>query len=123
MDRSKLAFVLQNFAFRLRDYPDAAVHDLFEAMHTIEERYELHEPLSEEDRLAIERSKEDAAVGRLIPLEEVSSKYAHWLKNYDPAKSGKDRFADAASQVGTLPGELQGDIASIIFTFLDEERY
>jgi hypothetical protein len=55
-----------------------------------------------------------------VSLEEV--RIVLGLKNYDPPKAGKEKLLEAISHIQTLPGVLQGDIANLLFAFVDEGR-
>jgi hypothetical protein len=123
MERQQLAWIIAALTGRIRDFPDAALNELFGALGEIERKYDLLEPLSEADKRAIDEGLADIKAGRFITQEQFEEKYAHILKDYDRDAAGKESFADAVSRVGRLPGEEQNDIASVLFALLNEYRY
>lgn len=123
MERKELARSIEAITHRIKDFPDAAIVELFQALGEIERKYDLLEPLSEKDRLAIEESLADIEAGRFITHEQLQEEFAHILKDYDADAAGKDAFADAASRVRLLPGEEQNDVSKVIFALLDGYRF
>ena|ERR1019366_2150369 len=118
-----LPFLITGLIHRLRDFPDEAFNDLFQAMDDIERKYDLLRPLSEEDRQTIEASLADADAGRFVPHEEVEAFFQKALKGYDAETDGRDAFHEAAALIGKVPGEQQGEIANLLFVLLDTPRY
>ena len=123
MERQKLAWIVATLAGRIRNFPDAALEELFAGIGKIEHKYDLLEPLSDADWLAIEKGLADIEAGRFITGEQFKEKYAHILKDYDRDSAGKEAFADAVSRVVSLPGEDQNEVANVIFAILDEYRF
>ena len=120
MDRH-FAFILTQLIHRLRDFPQVALKELFRSMDRIEKKYDLNEPLTKEDRLAIEESRKSIERDEGIPMEEVFKKFN--LEDYDRDAAGKEDFADAISRVQKLPGEEQGDVADVMYALLQQYRW
>jgi hypothetical protein len=121
MDRQRLAFILSQLIYRIREFPDAALNELYAALNAIEHKYDLIEKLTEEERQAIEEGRRSMERGEGIPMEEVFKKFN--LADYDRDAAGKEDFEDAISRVRKLSGEEQGDVADVIFAFLNEYRF
>ena len=120
MDRN-FAFVITTLTQRLRDFPKEALAELFRSMDRIENKYDLIEPFTEEDRIAIEEGRKSLDRGEGIPMEEVMKKFG--LENFDRDAAGKETFVDVISRVQKLSGEEQGDIGYVIYALLNEYRF
>jgi len=120
MDR-QLAFVVEALIQRIRDFPNEALNELFLALDAIEAKYGLIEPLSEEDRKAIQEGIASLDRGEGVPMEELE--IFKRLKNHDRDAAGKDAFADAIARVQRRSGGEQGGIAHVIFALLDEYQF
>jgi hypothetical protein len=116
-----LAFIITALIQRVRDFPPEALNELFRSMDRIEKKYDLIEPLTDEERLAIEEGLRSIERDGGIPAEEVFKKYN--LHNYDRDAAGKEDFLDAISRVHKRSGEEQAGIADVIFALLDEYRF
>jgi hypothetical protein len=123
MGLRKLAWIVENLTYRVRDFPDGAVNDLFRAIDTIERTYDLLEPLTDKERMAIEQAHAHIEAGRFVNHEELKAEWEHILKDYDWEAAGKEALLDVASRVKKLPGEEQVSIASVIFALLNETRF
>lgn len=119
MDRD-FAFVITAIIERLRDFPKEALDELFRSMDRIEKKFDLIEPLTEGERLAIEGGLKSMERREGIPMEEVMKKFG--LENFDRNSAGKKYFIDAISRVQILSGEEQGDVADVIFALLNQYR-
>ena len=119
MDRN-FAFVITTIIQRVRDFPKEALTELFRSLDRIEKKYDLIEPVTEEERLAIEEGRKSIERGEGIPMEEVMKKFG--LDEYDRDAGGKDDLADAISRIQKLSGEEQGQIADVLFALLNEYR-
>jgi hypothetical protein len=119
MDRN-FAFVITTIIQRVRDFPKGALTELFRSLDRIEKKYDLIEPVTEEERLAIEEGRKSIERGEGIPMEEVMKKFG--LDEYDRDAGGKDDLADAISRIQKLSGEEQGQIADVLFALLNEYR-
>jgi hypothetical protein len=120
MDRH-FTFVITTIIQRVRDFPKGALTELFRSLDRIEKKYDLIEPVTEEERLAIEEGRKSIERGEGIPMEEVKKKFG--LENIDRDAIGKEDFDDAILRVQKLAGEEQGDIADIIYALLNEYRF
>jgi hypothetical protein len=120
MDR-RLSAVIGSLTHRLRDFPPEAFEDLFRALEAIERKYDLLEPLREEDRIAIEKGLAQVERGEVIAWEDT--KMYKRLQGYDRDKAGRENFADAVSRAQKLSGEEQRDIGDVIFALLNEYRW
>jgi hypothetical protein len=111
---------IESLAYRLRDFPAAAWKELWQAILTIEKKFDLGETPSEEDLHDIEEGRKAYARGDYVTLEDL-------LKEAGPAPAidwdaaGKEELASAIKEVKKLSGEEQGDIADMIFALLDTE--
>ena len=123
LDRHQLAFTLTQLVPRIREFPMEAMAELFSALDTMERKYDLLPKLTEEELKAIEEGLAELDAGLGMPAEELWAKWDHLLKDYDRAVAGKADFEDAAGRVRKLSGEEQGDVADVIFAFLNEYRY
>jgi hypothetical protein len=121
MDRQRLAFILSQLIYRIREFPDEALNELYAALNVIEHKYDLIEKLTEEERQAIEEGRRSMERGEGIPMEEVFKEFN--LADDDRDAGGKEAFEDAISRVRKLSGEEQGDVADVIFAFLNEYRF
>jgi len=106
---------------RIRSFPEEAINDLFDALEAIERKYDLLEPVSEEDRRAIEEGLASLDRGEAIPMEDLEI-FKH-LKDYDHDSVGREDLADAVSRVKKLSGEQQRDVADVILALLNEYRF
>jgi hypothetical protein len=97
------------------------LNELYAALNVIEHKYDLIEKLTEEELQAIEEGRRSMERGEGIPMEEVFKKFN--LEAYDRDAAGKEDFDDAISRVRELSGEEQGDVADVIFAFLNEYRF
>jgi hypothetical protein len=84
MDRHQLAFILSQFIYRIREFPDAALNELYAALNVIEHKYDLIEKLTEEERQAIEEGRRSMERGEGIPMEEVLGPYFARRMNTGP---------------------------------------
>jgi hypothetical protein len=117
----QLAFVVEALIQRIRDFPNEALNELFIALDAIEAKYGVIEPLSEEDRKAIQEGIASLDRGEAVSMEDLE--IFKRLKTFDRAAAGNDAFADAVSRVQRRPGEEQGGIAHVIFALLDEYQF
>jgi hypothetical protein len=115
------AFIITALIQRVRDFPPEALNELFRSMDRIEKKYDLIEPLTDEERLAIEEGLRSIERDGGIPAEEVFKKFN--LDNYDRDAAGKEDFLDAISRVHKRSGEEQAGVADVIFALLDECRF
>ena len=115
------AFIITALIERVRDFPPEALNELFRSMDRIEKEYDLIEPLTEEERLAIEEGLRSLERDGGIPAEEVFKEFK--LDNYDRDAAGKEDFLDAISRVHKLSGKEQADVADVIFALLNEYRF
>jgi hypothetical protein len=120
MDRN-FAFAITAIIQRVRDFPKEALTELFRSLDRIEKKYDLIEPITEEERLAIEEGRKSFKRGEGVPMEEVMKKFG--LENIDRDAIGKEDFDDAVLRVQKLAGEEQGDIADVIYALLNEYRF
>jgi hypothetical protein len=117
MDQN-FAFVITTIIQRVRDFPKEALTELFRSLDRIEKKYDLIEPVTEEERLAIEEGRKSIERGEGIPMEEVMKKFG--LENYDRDAAGKKDLAEAVLRIEKLSGEEQGDIADVIYALLNQ---
>jgi hypothetical protein len=115
------AFIITALIQRVRDFPPEALNELFRSMDRIEKKYDLIEPLTDEERLAIEEGVRSIERDGGIPAEEVFKRFD--LDNYDRDAAGKEHFLDAISRVHKQSGEEQAGVADVIFALLDEYRF
>lgn len=62
--------------WRLADWPDDALNELFAAMDKIEEAHGIFYELSPEEREGVERGLADLEAGRIVPDEEMAAFFA-----------------------------------------------
>src|SRR5208282_3784367 len=105
------AFIVTALIERVRDFPPEALNELFRSVDRIEKKYDLIEPLTEEERLAIDEGLKSLKRDGGIPAEEVFKEYK--LDNYDRDAAGKEDFLDVISRVHKRSGEEQAGIADV----------
>jgi hypothetical protein len=119
MDKDWVA-VIQAIVDRTRDFPPEARNELLSALGTIERKYDLIEPLTPEERDAVQEGLHSLERGEGIPVEEVMKSLG--IHDYDRDTAGKEDLEEVLSQVRKLSGRDQGRIARLLFSLIDEDR-
>lgn len=113
-------FLIAAIIQRVREFPDDAFNELFQALDAIERKHRLQYPANDETHAAIAAALEQLERGELVPHEDVKALFGTLPDSQSREKAGKAALDDAMARARKRSGEEQGEIADVLFALLDE---